>query len=239
MNPKLKSNIDAFNRDITINSGYIYTTQARLSSQMANRRLTDATLEISELRGKRVLDIGCGDGTYTLELCDRGQPASIHGVDLAQEAIKIAQEKIGDRNITFAVSSAYQLPLADNSFDIAYLRGVLHHMDKPFDALREALRVAPTIVVIEPNGYNPILKLLERFSPYHVQHEEKSYTSIKIDKWVTELGGKVSKRQWVGLVPMFCPDWFARSLKMIEPIVEKLPLLNNLGCAVYVFVAIR
>lgn len=239
MNHEIESNVDTFNRDITINSGYLYTTKAQLSSQMANRRLSDATLGIADFRDKRVLDIGCGDGTYTLELFERGKPASIHGVDLAQEAIKIAQEKVDNRNISFAVSSAYQLPYGANSFDIAYLRGVLHHMDRPIDALREALRVAPTIVVIEPNGYNPILKLLERFSPYHVEHEEKSYTSVKLDSWVKELKGNVTQRQWVGLVPMFCPDWFARSLKTIEPLVEGLPLLNTLGCAVYVFVATR
>lgn len=239
MNRKRQSDFQVFNRDVTQNCGYLYSTNAQLSSQIANRRLTDATLAMIDLHGKRLLDIGCGDGTYTIEIFDRGQPASVHGFDVASEAISIAQQKIQGRSMTFAVHSAYELPYAANSFDVAYLRGVLHHLDRPFDALREALRVATTLVAIEPNGYSPILKLLERYSPYHVEHHEKSYPSHTLDQWIEQIGGIVLKRQWVGLVPMFCPAWFARLLKWIEPVVERIPLLNRLGCAVYVFVATR
>ena len=239
MDHKEKPSVDAFNRDIVTHAGYLYTTNARLSSYMANRRLTDATLAIADFRGKRVLDIGCGDGTYTLELFDRGQPSSIHGVDPAHEAIRIAEQKIGGRQISFEVHSAYALPHEDDSFDIAYLRGVLHHMDRPVDALREALRVAPMLVVIEPNGYSPILKLFERFSRYHIEHNEKSYTPATLDQWINRMGSKVHLRRYAGLVPMFCPDWLARVLKWIEPVVEGLPLINAWGCAVCVFVVRR
>lgn len=239
MNRGYDPNVDSFNLDIMTNAGYLYATSDRLSSYLANRRLTDATLAIADFRGKRVLDIGCGDGTYTVELFDRGQPASIHGGDPAQEAIRVARQKIAGRDITFATYSAYGLPYAANSFDIAYLRGVLHHMNRPLDALQEALRVAPMLVVIEPNGYNPVLKLLERYSRYHVEHNEKSYPPVRLDRWVSRIGGRVHTRQYAGLVPMFCPDWLARSLKLIEPVVERLPLINALGCAVYVYVATR
>jgi SAM-dependent methyltransferase len=134
------------------------------------------------------------------------------------------------------VESAYELPYDANSFDIAYLRGVLHHMDQPQLAIREAVRVASTVVVIEPNGYNPVLKVLERYSPYHVEHHEKSYPPLQLDRWATAAGGTVTVRKWAGLVPMFCPDWMARPLKVIEPLVEVAPLLNLISCAVYVSV---
>lgn len=234
-----QTKVVAFNRDVASNAGYLYTTNAQLSSQMANRRLTDITLSVVELQGKTVLDMGCGDGTYTIELYDRAQPAQMHGVDLADEAIKIATERANGRNLTFAIGSAYALPYADHRFDVVYLRGVLHHMDKPEEALREALRVASAVVVIEPNGYNPVLKLLERFSRYHVEHQEKSYAPVLLDQWIQQLGGRVQTRRWVGLVPMFCPDWMVRFLKRVEPIVERLPILSHVGCAVYVFVATR
>jgi ubiquinone/menaquinone biosynthesis C-methylase UbiE len=174
-----------------------------------------------------------------VELFDLGRPATIFGVDPAQEAIKVAQQKVGTRNITFASHSAYELPFEANSFDIAYLRGVLHHMDRPVEALTEAFRVAGTVVVVEPNGYNPVLKLLERYSRYHVEHNEKSYAPASLDRWISQIGGHVCTRQYAGLVPMFCPDWMARSLKRIEPFGERLPLLNKIGCAVYVFMASR
>lgn len=239
MKGKKECNVDAFSRDIAANRGYLYTTNARLSSYLANRRLTDAALAIADFRDKRVLDIGCGDGTYTLELFDRGQPISMYGVDPTHEAIRIAQQKIGIRRITFEVQNAGALPYESKSFDIVHLRGVLHHMDRPFDGLREALRVSHMLVVIEPNGHNPILKLLERFSSYHLRHDEKSYTPATLKRWVNQAGGKVRVRCYIGLVPFFCPDWLARVLKFIEPVVERLPLVNSLACAVYVFVAVR
>lgn len=42
-----------------------------------------------------------------------------------------------------------------------------------------------------------------------------------------------------GLVPFFCPNWFARLMKFIEPMGERVPIIKNLVCAVYAFVAIR
>ena len=238
-NTQTDSTVDPFDRDAASNAGYLYTTGARLSSQMANQRLTAAALEAISFHGKRVLDIGCGDGTYTIELFDRGQPARICGVDPAQKAIEVARQKAESRPIEFAVEDACKLPHAADSFDIAHLRGVLHHMERPADAIREALRVAPRIVIIEPNGYNPILKLLERGSRYHREHEEKSYAPRQLDLWIEQMGGRVQSRKWAGLVPFFCPDPAARLLKRVEPVLEKIPLARACSCAVYVVVAVR
>lgn len=231
--------VNAFNRDVKENRGYLYTTNTRLSSVLANRRLTDAALAIADFCGKKVLDIGCGDGTYTLELFERGKAACVHGIDLAEEAVRIAREKAGSRPVTFEVRGMEALPYVRDSFDIAHVRGVLHHMDKPVDALREALRVARTVVVIEPNGYNLILKFLERFSRYHVEHKERSFAPAVLRQWICTLGGGVGAHFYAGLVPFFCPDGMAKILKRMEPLVEKIPFLNSLGCAVYVFSASR
>jgi SAM-dependent methyltransferase len=235
----MEPNINQFNRDVAQNEGYLYSTNARLSSEMANTRLTDATLAAISFEGKRVIDIGCGDGTYSIEVFRRGRPAMMHSIDPAEQAIEIARKKTDDGSMTFASHDAYALPYGDDSFDIAHIRGVLHHMDRPVDALREAFRVARNVVVIEPNGYNPGLKLLERVSPYHRAHDEKSYPPHGLDRWVRSLGAEVTGRQWVGLVPMFCPDVLARVAKSIEPIVERLPIISKILCAQYVFVGTR
>jgi hypothetical protein len=95
------------------------------------------------------------------------------------------------------------------------------------------------IVVIEPNGFNPGLKVIERCSKYHIEHGEKSYAPRTLDRWISELRGRVIARQFVGLVPFFAPDWMARAMKRAEPGLEQLPVLRALGCAVYVFTATR
>ena len=239
MHQEQDPDVKAFSADAAANDGYIYTTNAPLSSRLANRRLTDATLDLADFEAKRVIDIGCGDGTYGREILDLANPAVIAGIDPAEEAVRIARRKAEEPRLVFSASSAYTLPCADDSFDIAYLRGVLHHMTRPVEALGEALRVAPLVVVIEPNGYNPGLKLIERCSKYHIEHGEKSYAPRTLDRWVAGLGGRVVDRQFVGLVPMFSPDWMARAMKRAEPGLERLPALRAVGCAVYAFTATR
>jgi 2-polyprenyl-3-methyl-5-hydroxy-6-metoxy-1,4-benzoquinol methylase len=228
-----------FERDASNNEGYLYTTGASLSSQIAGRRHSDAMLGAADYRGKRVIDVGCGDGTYAIELFDSTAPASIYAFDPAAKAIEVARKKAGSRNITFEVSSAYDIPCADNSFDIAHVRNVLHHMDRPVDALREALRVAPTIVVLEPNGYNLGLKLIEKLSKYHREHGEKSYPPARLERWIRNLGGRVTARDWVCFVPYFCPDWVARTTRMLQPLVESIPLVRWFGCGSFLIIATR
>jgi len=231
--------IAPFNADVSRNRGYLYTTNAPLSSTYANQRITSAVLKELDAHDKRVIDIGCGDGTFTVELFDRAGARSMVGIDPAQEAIEVAQAKKGQRQIEFLPNSAYDIPWKTDSFDIACLRGVLHHLERPIEALKEALRVASIVVVVEPNGYNPGLKLLEKFSDYHVKHHEESYPPPRLDRWVSQIGGVIISRQWIGFVPFFCPDLIAHALKAIEPVIERLPILNRLCCAQYVFTAHR
>lgn len=229
------SGVEPFERDAAAGGGYRYTTDAPLSSRLANRRISEASLAAADWRAKRVIDVGCGDGTYTAELLDMGSPDSIHGVDPAPTAIEAAEARGADERLSFAVGSAYELPHADREFDLAYLRGVLHHVDDPQAALAEAMRVAPLVVVVEPNGYNAGLKVLERVSPYHREHGERSYPPRRLDRWAAELGARVVTRSYVGFVPMFSPDRYAKAAKRLEPALESRRGLRETMCAQYVF----
>lgn len=234
-------NVDPFSADIGANAGYLYTTNASLSSRLANGRMTEAAMAVASFSGRTVIDIGCGDGTYTAELVSVGRASEVHATDPSAEAVRVARSRTRDLGpaVHFTVASAYRLPYPDDRFDMAHLRGVLHHMDDPVNALRESLRVARRVVVVEPNGYNPGLKLLERCSRYHIEHGEKSYAPRTLDRWLREVGGRVDTRLWAGFVPMFCPDRAARAMRLVQPVLERAPGLRAVGCAVYVFSAVR
>jgi SAM-dependent methyltransferase len=228
-----------FDADVAERSGYRYTTGARLSSVLANARISDAVLEAVDFEGRRVIDVGCGDGTYTREFVDRGGAAKVLGVDPSKEAIEVAGAASSSERIAFEHGGAHALGWDPDAFDVAHLRGVLHHADRPREALAEAMRVAPLIVVVEPNGYNAGVKLLERFSSYHREHGEQSFAPRRLDRWTREVGGEVVARRWIGQVPFFAPDRFARIAKRIEPLTESMPLVRAAMCAQYVFVARR
>ena len=116
------------------------------------------------------------------------------------------------------------------------MQSVLHHDDQPLHLMKEAFRIAPRIIIHEPNGNNPGLKIIEKTSKYHVEHNEKSYSTWRVRRWIKQAGGRVVYQKVAGLVPMFCPDWIARILKAVEPAMEAVPGLRLFGCAVYVMV---
>lgn len=229
------STVEPFDADVRRNQGYRYTTNARKSSLLANRRLTELTRSMVALRGRRVIDVGCGDGTYAHELFVSCAPALMVGVDAAAEAIALANRRYATAgpSLRFDAGDVYALPYARGSFDVAIVRGLLHHVDDAPRALDRIGRLAPEVCVIEPNGYNPILKLIERLSRYHREHRERSYTARRITRWIRALGGTIECEQYAGLVPFFCPDWMAVVLKASEPAVERVPLVRQLACAVF------
>lgn len=100
-------------------------------------------------------------------------------------------------------------------------------------------RLATEVIIHEPNGNNLGLKIIEKASPYHREHAEKSYFPGQIKRWIEKAGGRVTRCRFAGFVPMFCPTWLARVTKAIEPLVETVPLLNSLGCTVFVVVGER
>ena len=157
------------------------------------------------------------------------------GVDAAASAIESAKRRAaGHDSVDFEVVDIYSLPEPDELFDVAVVRGMLHHLYDAPAAIERISRVAREVVVVEPNGYNPILKIIEKVSPYHVEHEEKSYAPARLDSWFQRCGGEVVGREYIGLVPIFSPDWLATVCKALEPLVERIPLLKHLGCAQYV-----
>ncbi|MEA3186211.1 MAG: hypothetical protein QOD99_41 [Chthoniobacter sp.] len=206
---------------------------------MATQRTTDVILETGCLNGRNVIDLGCGDGFFTIRFWDAAKPKTMLGIDGAASAIDVAKKSCGARAIRFEVGNAHQLPLPDDSFDVALVQSVLHHDDDPQGIIREAFRLARAVVIHEPNGNNPFLKVIEKASPYHREHHETSYTTTQMTRWIERAGGSVIQKRFAGFVAMFCPDWIARIMKLFEPVIERVPKLNAFGCAVYVIVARR
>src|SRR5260370_37133757 len=97
--------------------------------------------DFAAARGLRVLEIGCGLGTDGVQFAKAG--ADYTGVDLTEAAIDLARGNFAQRGLPgkFKVADAENLDFADNSFDIVYSHGVLHHTPDIAGAVREINRV--------------------------------------------------------------------------------------------------
>jgi ubiquinone/menaquinone biosynthesis C-methylase UbiE len=101
--------------------------------------------------GARVLDVGCGPGTITVDVAARVAPGRVLGIDRATDVLERGRDAARERGITnveFAVGDVYALDLDDASFDVVHAHQVLQHLTDPVAALREMGRVcAPDGVV--------------------------------------------------------------------------------------------
>ena len=95
----------------------------------------------AETRGLRVLEIGCGLGTDGAQFAKAG--ADYTGVDLTEAAVELAQKRFELFQLrgTFRTADAERLDFSDNSFDMVYSHGVLHHTPDTVGAIKEVHRV--------------------------------------------------------------------------------------------------
>ena len=94
-----------------------------------------------QFRGARLLEVGCGMGTDLLQFARGG--ARCFGVDLTPRSVEITRHRfrLYDAEGTFMISDGERLPFGNESFDVVYSNGVLHHTPDTAGAIREVHRV--------------------------------------------------------------------------------------------------
>jgi SAM-dependent methyltransferase len=99
-------------------------------------------LDQFDWKGKRVLEIGLGQGSDSEQLIRRG--ALWSGIDLTSESVKRVRRRLAIRNLPFdylVEGSAVHLPFRERQFDMVYSHGVLHHVPEIKRAQAEIRRV--------------------------------------------------------------------------------------------------
>lgn len=127
-------------------------TEESRRSEAAFRRRTGFCPD--DLRGKLVLDVGCGMGRFA-EVASRWG-AQVVGVDLSLAA-EIAARNLAGRSVTFFQADVFSLPFAPESFDYIYSIGVLHHTpdcERAFKVLPPLLKPGGRIAIWLYSRYN-------------------------------------------------------------------------------------
>jgi len=169
-----------------------------------------AFAEFERWRGKRVLEVGCGIGTDSVNFARAG--ADLTAVDLSSESLRIARQRAEvmgvANNIDFRQANAEELTsvVDDGGYDLIYSFGVIHHTPRPAAAL------AQMRALIARSG---VLKLMV----YH-RHSWKVFWILALQEhgrfWkADELVAKHSEAQ------TGCPVTFTYSRREARELVEQ------------------
>jgi len=99
---------------------------------------------IAHLRpGDRLLDVGSGPGTLTLDLAERVAPGLLTALEHTAEALDLTRAEAArrGRELDLVVGDVHALALPDDAFDVVHAHQVLQHVADPVAALREMRRV--------------------------------------------------------------------------------------------------
>ncbi len=139
-----------------------YYASIKNGSGKFNRRVHSACVDAD------VLEYGCGSAIQGIRI---GKSAkSLTGIDISDVAVRdaqIAAENAGLNNVRYEVMNAEQLTFEDESFDLVFGRGIIHHLDLKlaFENIHRVLRPGGRAIFWEPLGHNPILNRYRDMTP--------------------------------------------------------------------------
>jgi SAM-dependent methyltransferase len=154
---------------------------------------------LGDIRGRRLLDVGCGTGRWSVLLAEAG--ADVWAIDLSPKCVDVARRRaelhgVG-RRVRTAVMSATATGFPDASFDLVHGMDVIHHLEGVAAFGREVARLlAPggRAVFGENSANNPLLmfmrnRLCGRFGISKWSSEgEYPLTRQKIDEFARQFG---------------------------------------------------
>jgi len=96
---------------------------------------------VGPLKGRRLLDVGCGDGVYLVEAARRG--ACVTGTDLSEPMLLAARRRATNEgvDVTLSLADAQALPFGDGAFDVIVATTILCLVPDALRVLDEMARV--------------------------------------------------------------------------------------------------
>jgi len=147
-----------------------------------------SAIGLEKTSGLRVLEIGCGCGSEAERLARAG--AHYTAVDLTNAALHLTKERFRLAGLkgNFTQGDEESLPFADDSFDLVYSHGVLHHTPDTAQAIREVYRV------LSPSG-RAVIMLYHRDS-FNYEINLRVVRRLRAQLLRTRMGLKIVRKIW-------------------------------------------
>ncbi len=170
------------------------------SGAMGNSLFFPLSNQIIQQKGyKRILDLGCGDGTFLLKLCELDPQVSCLGIDIAPEAVEEGMQKVQraglqNRVQLFAedISKIKELPEPLRQVDAATIFFILHELlddgdDRVIDFLQSYRKVFPGVPLIVFEVIRPTAEELRKRPGitiyYQLYHSLSHQRLANNEKW--------------------------------------------------------
>ena len=119
------------------------------------------------LDGKHILELGCGSAAITRDIATSGADRKITALEVDEIAYEKNLQTDDLPNVTFGLSGAEDIPLADESVDVVFMFKSLHHVpveliDQALREIRRVLKPGGLVYISEPvfaGEFNEILRL--------------------------------------------------------------------------------
>ncbi|UPK75596.1 class I SAM-dependent methyltransferase [Nocardioidaceae bacterium SCSIO 66511] len=175
-----------------------------------------AMLELAgDVAGRSVLDAGCGSGSLSAALRDRG--ATVAGIDVSARMLDLARERLGG-DVELRVSDLDdRLPFDDASFDDVIASLVLHYLEDWTAALAETRRV------LKPGG-RLLVSVDHPIVAYTIEEQRPDYFATTSYEFEWEFGGqRVPMRFWRKSLQQMIEAFTSAGFRLVS-ITEPQPL---------------
>ena len=178
--------------------------------------------------GSAVVDVGCGTGALAQRLAEGGY--RVTGVDPSAGMLEVMRSR--SPQVVAVQASGTELPLDDDSIDLAITVAAMHHIALP-DAVRQTLaemvrvtRPGGRVLVWDHNPRNPYWSNLMARVPQDTG-DERLIPAEEVMRGLTAAGAQVLSNQQLGIVPDFTPRPALRAAAVAERLFERAPYVRQ------------
>jgi 2-polyprenyl-3-methyl-5-hydroxy-6-metoxy-1,4-benzoquinol methylase len=120
-----------------------------LLDEMSKTILIEILKNCGDLKGKKVLEAGCGRGIISAKIAEAG--GDVHLLDISSKALQIAKKHFAAKNLnaSFTLGDILDLPFRESNFDIVWNAGVMEH----FENGSQLKILRDTAKIIKPRGF--------------------------------------------------------------------------------------
>ncbi|QLD88602.1 methyltransferase domain-containing protein [Natronomonas salina] len=209
-----------------------FSQGGRVIDRREKRAVIDA---LEPLEGKRVLEVACGTGRFTVMLADRG--ADVVGMDISEAMLEQGRRKAHaagvEDSLDFMQGDAGRLPFPDDHFDAVFAMRFFHLAPDPEAYIREMRRVSKEQIFFDTfkrysfrSIYNWALPMGSRL-----------YSDREVRELVVGADLELVDAAHDFVVPFgfyrAVPGWVARPFRSLDETVGRTPLGDNLASVSY------